>query len=200
VPLSQPPADLDGFPSHVVPPFSSLFRVHRRERSPWWYSRDGSGRFDLTFDGHRGTCYFAEEELGSFVEVFRDTVPIAPMAIQERCMSECSFSSELTLADCTSRLARGFGITAAVHATADYAQSQAWAWALALAGFDGIRYFVSHDPAQDLRGVALFGAIGAVPGRSETRDLDSQILASAERQFGLRVLPIIAEELPRPHE
>lgn len=139
--------------------------------------------------GNHGTCYFAEEELGSFVEIFRDTAPIALTATSERGTSVCTFGGELLLADCTARTARGFGITAELHSGRDYSRPQAWAVALALAGFDGMRYFVSHDPAQNLTGVALFGTVGDVPGHSHLRDIDPEVLAAAERQFGLRVLP-----------
>jgi RES domain len=188
VPLTLPPLDLDGFPTHAIGPSTLLFRIHGRRRSPWWYSQDGSGRFDLVSFGNHGTCYLAEREMGSFVEIFRDAVPIAMPAIEERCTSEFSFPNELVVADCTSRAARGFGITAELHSGRDYSRPQAWALALASEGFDGIRYFVSHDPAQDLVGIALFGSVGDVPSRSEARDIDREVLANAEQQFGLRVL------------
>jgi hypothetical protein len=189
VPLAQPPLDLGGFPIHVIKPSTPLFRIHRRRLNPWWYSRDGSGRFDLVSFGDHGTCYLAEREIGSFVETFRDTVPIAMLAIEERRTSEFFFPNELTVADCTSRAARGFGITAELHSGRDYSRPQAWATALALEGFDGIRYFVSHDPAQDLVGIALFGSAGDVPTESRPRDIDRGVLAAAELEFGLRALP-----------
>ena len=139
--------------------------------------------------GKHGTCYLAEEEIGSFVEVFRDTSPIAPVATIERGTSVCAFPSDLVVADCTSRAARGFGVTAELHSGRDYSRSQAWAVALALAGFDGIRYFVSHDPAQSLVGIALFGTVGDTPGSNRLRDIDPDVLKMAELQFGLQILP-----------
>jgi RES domain len=139
--------------------------------------------------GDSGTCYLAEEELGSFIEVFRDTIPIAPAAVAERGTSVCTFAKDLLLADCTSRTSRAFGITAELHSGRGYSRSQAWAVALALAGFDGMRYFVSHDPAQDLIGAALFGAVGHVPGTARMRGIGPGVLEVARRQFGVRVLP-----------
>jgi len=64
------------------------------------------------------------------------------------------------LADCTISAARKFGITGAIHTQPDYTVPQAWAEAFAAAGFGGIRYRVSHDPAQRELGVVLFGAAG----------------------------------------
>jgi len=188
-PLAWPPLALDGFPRHVVKPSSRLFRIHRRDHGPWWFSRDGSGRFDLVSFGDHGTCYLAEEELGGFVEVFRDTAPIAPAATDERGTSVCTVGNDLVLADCTSRTARGFGITAELHSGRDYGRCQAWAIALALTGFDGIRYFVSHDPAQKLVGVALYGTLGEAPWPSYLREIDPKVLEAARQQFGLQVLP-----------
>lgn len=190
-PLAWPPLDLDGFPGYATKPPTQMFRIHRKVHGPWLFSQDGTGRFDLTSFGDHGTCYLAEEELGGFVEVFRDTTPIAPAAAKERGTSVCTFSGELHLADCTSRLAREFGITGELHSGRDYNRPQAWAVALALAGFDGIRYFVSHDPAQKLVGVALFGTPGDVPADSRMRDIAPGVLTAAERQFGLRVLPTV---------
>lgn len=131
----------------------------------------------------------AEEELGSFVEVFRGTTPIAPDAVDARAASECSFESDLLLADCTSRKAREFGVTGEIHSTPHYDRPQAWALAFALAGFDGIRYYVSHDPAQTLVGIAIFGRILDFQGKSRSHAISDATLEIAERDFGLRVLP-----------
>lgn len=94
------------------------------------------------------------------------------------------------LADCTSRRARAFGVTAALHAGEDYALTQAWARAFADAGFDGVRYLVSHDPRQRLAGVALFGPAGTPRRRTgKAEPIPSAIVRDAERRFGIRVLP-----------
>lgn len=96
----------------------------------------------------------------------------------------------LALADCTARRARAFGVTAALHSSDDYALAQAWAAAFARSGFDGVRYFVSHDPAQRLVGVALFGPEGAPdwPG-GRPHAMGEDLIQRAERLFGIRVLP-----------
>ena len=64
----------------------------------------------------------------------------------------------------------------------------------AAAGFDGLRWWVRHDPAQRLVGIALFGPAGAsapsVPLPSGvTGPLDSRLLEEARGKFGCSVLP-----------
>lgn len=94
------------------------------------------------------------------------------------------------LADCSSGLCRKFGLTGELHSTPEYALTQAWAAALANAGFDGIHYLLRHDPGQRLVGVALFGPAGEpswpfTPGEP----IGADIVSEAERRFGVRVVP-----------
>jgi len=94
------------------------------------------------------------------------------------------------LADATDGRARRFGVTAALHASEDFEVTQAWAAAFAAAGFDGIRYLVSHDPRARLVGVALFGPRGSprwAKGRSGP--IPATVIREAEERFGVRVLP-----------
>lgn len=166
-----------------------LFRIHRRNTHPWWFSSDGSGRFDLRDDPQRGTCYLAEDPLGSFVEVFQEYQDILPGEVAARVLKRTS-PRAFRLADATDGRARRFGVTAALHASEDYERTQAWAAAFAAAGFDGIRYLVSHDPRARLVGVALFGPKGTprwAKGRSGP--IPAAVIKEAEQRFGLRVLP-----------
>ena len=168
-----------------------LYRIHRAERKAWWFSSDGSGRFDLTSSKSLGTCYLAEDPLGSFVEVFRDTRLSAEEDVFARRLSALRLRKRMKLADCTSRKTRAWGLTAAIHSGEDYELTQAWARAFHAAGFDGVRYFVSHDPSQRLVGVALFGRAGA-PSWSTGRSarIGPALIREAERRFGLRVVPV----------
>ncbi len=187
-PLSEPPARLDGFPRRRLPPTAPLYRIHRLDRAPWWFSHDGSGRFDLATP--RGTCYLAEEPLGAFVEVFRAMAVVPSAEVDARRVSTLHAPRPFVLADCTSRRARAFGITAAIHSGEDYTRTQAWAAALAAAGFDGVRYLLSHDPAQRSVGVALFGPAGLAQWPVEaTGPVDSTVILRARREFGIRVVP-----------
>jgi hypothetical protein len=166
-----------------------LFRIHRDGREPWWFSSDGLGRFDLV--APNGTCYLAEDPLGAFVEVFRTTAAIPEVEIAARGLSTLHVPRSLVLADCTARRARAFGITAAVHSTQDYQQTQPWAEAFARAGFAGVRYLLSHDPAQRLAGIALFGPAGSAQwALASTRAINQQVLLSVRRSFSIRVVPV----------
>lgn len=110
--------------------------------------------------------------------------------MEARCLTVIRWRKTLTLADCTARRARAFGITAALHSGDDYALTQDWATAFARGGYDGIRYFVSRDPAQRLVGVALFGPEGATDWpRGRSRAIGGEMVERAERLFGIRVLP-----------
>jgi hypothetical protein len=73
--LSEP-ADLAGFPA-VRPP-DRLHRVCRRTNGTWWFSCDGSGRFDL--DTPEGTCLFATDLYAAVREASR-LGPVTPQWI-----------------------------------------------------------------------------------------------------------------------
>ncbi len=186
--LTPPPARLAGFPSlHLRE--AKLSRIHRADLSPWWFSSDGSGRFDLPAESGRGTCYLAMEPEGCFLEVFRGVSLIPEQEIEVRRLSRLTVEEAL-LADCASSRSREFGLTAEVHSTPDYRITQRWAAAFAAAGFDGVRYLLRHDPSQHLSGIALFGPAGSPPWPApppEEIELDLQL--EVERRFGLRVLP-----------
>jgi hypothetical protein len=171
-----------------LPTSRPLYRIHRRDLGAWWFSHDASGRFDLR--SPRGTCYLAEDPLGSFVEVFRDTRIVAERDVDGRVVSTLHVSEDVALADCTKSRARGFGVTAAIHSSEQYTRTQEWARAFADAGFSGIRYLVSHDPAQLLVGVALFGSAGAhdLPVAA-TRPIESAVVSAARDRFGILVVP-----------
>jgi hypothetical protein len=159
-------------------------------RSPWRFSSDGSGRFDLPPESGFGTCYLAFDPLGCFVEVFRSTALVPAIEIEVRRISQIELPSA-RLADAASRRSRGFGLTAEIHSSADYRFTQSWAAALWQAGFDGIHYLLRHDPSQKLAGVALFARVGSEPGAIvSTEPISAGVLERAERLFGIRSLPL----------
>ena len=187
-PLRAPRANLSGFPSYDLLRREALYRIHRADRGPWWFSSDGSGRFDLA--AGRGTCYLAATPVGAFIEVFRVDTVIPELEVEARVLSTVVAPKRSRLADCTASAARRFGITGAIHTQPDYALPQAWAEALAAAGFDGIRYRLSHDPSQRELGVALFGAAdGADFPVRKTEPVPVVVLDEARRRFGLVVAP-----------
>jgi RES domain len=94
------------------------------------------------------------------------------------------------LADCTVARARGFGITAGIHAMEDYDRTQAWARAFANAGFEGVRYRLSHDPRAHGIGIALFGSAGEEDWLVPTSvPIPRAVIKDAVRRFGLLVVP-----------
>lgn len=187
-PLSVPPASLDGFPAVTVGGKTPFFRIHGLAHDPWWFCGCGHCRFDLAKP--RGACYLALEPLASFVEVFRGFGAIAEADVASRGLATLRLEKPRRVADCTDRRARRFGVTAAIHATPDYTLTQAWARAFDAAGFDGIRYHASHDPAVRLVSVALFSAGGVMPqGPAQTGPIPERLLARAEAEFGIATLP-----------
>jgi len=185
---------LERFPRRTLRGTRVLHRIHRADRWPWWFSSDGSGRFDPIGTG-LGACYLAERPLAAWVEVFRKQMLLVEGDVLPRALLSAELGRDLRLADLTSRRALGFGVTAALGADEHYDDSQAFAARAAQAGFDGIRYLVRHDPAQRLYGIALFGPPGAPdsadPDWPHQRDgpLLEDLVAEAVRRFGYRVLP-----------
>ena len=159
-------------------------------RGPWWFSSGTSQRFDL--DPPMGTCYLAEDPLGAFIEVFQDWMgAIVPAAeIEMRRLSTLSVPTAMVLADCTDQRGLAFGITAEIHSSVDRALTHAWAAAFAQTGFDGIRYLVRHDPAQQLdrrRSLRQHGRSRLAGGLHGLVSTPSLVTELAQR-FGIRVL------------
>lgn len=189
-PLALPPEDLASlheFPVRATLASQPLYRIHRWTHGPWYFSDDGSGRFDLT--PPRGTCYLATEPIGAFIEVFRTTALVASADVAKRHLATLRVIRNAKLADCTVRGARAFGITAAIHSSEDYHATQTWADAFARVGFDGIYYRLSHDPSQRCLRIALFGqgGDGDLPVVSD-EPIDPELI-NAAREFGILVIP-----------
>ncbi len=186
--LSEPPADLAGFPTRRLTPRRTLWRIHRRGRDPWWFCSDLNCRFDLP--APMGTCYLAEDPLGSFVEVFTDVTLIAEDDVRGRRLSAVSVPKPVKLADCTDARSRAFGCTGEIHTSTDYGLTQRWAAALAGSGFHGVRYLVRHDPSQRRAGIGLFGEAGRPSAwpKPITEEIDEELVADAARSYGIHVL------------
>ena len=165
--------------------------MHRVRRSAWWFSSDGSGRFDLPVP--HGTCYLAEEPLAALLEVTRGLTILSEDFLAGRRLLTATLTVEMRVADLTSAAAYGFGVTGELSATADYTGPQAWANALQTAGFHGIRYHVRHDPRGDLAGIAWFGRAGRArrPPVGHSLQLPADLLLAAS-PFGVQ----IAGDLP----
>jgi RES domain len=174
-----------------LPRGSTLFRIHRAGLRPWWFSRSGAGRFDLVASKDLGSCYFAERPEGCILEVFRSfTTTIPRLELDSRRLLRIKLSRDVRLADCTAERCRSWGITAEIHSTPRYEETQAWADAFARAGFDGIRYLLRHDPAQRLAGVVLFGPAGSPEDLPDHPGdpIGEEALEEIRRRFGIQIL------------
>ena len=183
---------LKRFPRRTLRGERTIYRIHQSARAPWWFSA-GNGRFDPVGTG-MGACYLAERALGAWVEVFRKPQLLPEVEVAERSLLAVALKRDVRLADVTSRRALSFGVTASLGANEQYEKSQAFAVQALEAGFDGVRYFARHDPAQKLFGVALFGRAGEPepadplwPANSEP--IPDALVREAQRLFGYRVLP-----------
>jgi RES domain len=162
--------------------------MHHREHGAWWYSSDGSGRFDL--DPPNGACYLAEDSVGALIEHFDGITVIPEWELDGRRISILSAGRRLRLADCTSPAARRFGVDLALSAGGDYGRTQRFAAWFYDGGFDGVRYLLRNDPAATLVGIALFGLAGEHDRPSlSTAPLDEATLAVAADTFGVEVVP-----------
>jgi RES domain-containing protein len=169
-----------------------LYRNHRHDREPWWFGRDGSGRFDLVSRRGAGTCYLAQRPEGTLLEVFKGFGMVTEDVLAGRREVEVEVRDELALANCCAPSAGRFGVNAEIHSTTDYSKTQDWAAAFHRAGLAGVRYFLRSDPSLKLIGYALFAEAGSPPaGRwpsGTTRAVPDSTVEAAER-YGFRVVP-----------
>jgi hypothetical protein len=136
----------------------------------------------------------AAAPLGAWIEVFRKRMLLAEAEVEARSLQAVPLGRALRLADVTSRRALEFGITASIGANEDYTESQRFAAQALTAGYDGVRYFVRHDPAQRIYGIAVFGPAGQVEERdplwpSVSGPIPDALVREAHELFGYRVLP-----------
>ena len=179
------------FPRRTLRGGAELYRIHHSDRGRWWFFSNGTGRFDPVGTGV-GACYLAEQPLGAWVEVFRREMQLSELALLERSLSSIRLGRDKRLADVTSRRALQFGVTASLGAGEDYGDSQEFASQAADSGFAGIRYFLRHDPAQRLYGIALFGDPGgAAPkgARARAATIPDEVSKEASLAFGYRIVP-----------
>lgn len=180
------------FPTYELAAHRDIYRIHRQP--PWWFSSDGSGRFDPVGTG-MGACYLAGAGLGAWVEVFRNPGLLLPQAeVDARRLLTVACADPLVLADLTSRLALRHDVTASLGADEDYARSQAFAVEAVQSGYAGLRYFVRHDNSQKLVGYALFHQAGDHPDwtgfdHATSAAIPQDLIDEARAEFGYRIVP-----------
>jgi len=180
VTLSEP-GDLAGFP--VVRPPAGLHRVCRGVNGTWWFSSDGSGRFDL--EPPEGTCYFAADVYAAIREASR-LGPVTPRWVAEREVRNVSPPNpRARLAGTTRKAAGSFGVTNELVTLVPYDLPRRWATAFRAHAFEGIRHQLRHDQRARPGGISLFGPAGAgAAPDGERRLLDIESVEDA----GVRVI------------
>lgn len=185
-------SQLSDFPSRLLAAGARLFRIVRKGRGPWWFGSAMDGRFDLP-EPH-GTCYLAADPLAALLEIIgpeRTGGLISPEFLSERRLRELQVPEDIKAADVTSRRASQFGITAEIGTIVPYDRTQAWARCFQEADFQGIVYWLRHDPARS-EGIALFGLHGErkswKPGRE--RPLSRELIARLRAECGIEIAPI----------
>ena len=118
--ISAPLSGLDvrDFPSLTLPAGKLIYRIHRDGHSPWWFSRDGSQRFDLPTP--YGTCYVADQPMGAFLETLTRFVVVPVAEVAARRLATLTLTDDLRLADCHAPAAAGYGVTATTSAGYPY--------------------------------------------------------------------------------
>lgn len=161
--IGAPPPDLTGFPKWRLRPNFILTRAHRAGLSPWWFSSDLSGRFDLI--GPLGTCYLATDTATALRERFgHDLVEqgvVTWKAAQNTAVSRLQVPSGRWLANCCHDDAARHGATRELGTCADYGTPQSWAAALRDRQFTGLRYQTRFTTGPRPNAVALFDDAGA---------------------------------------
>ena len=176
------PGDLAGFPT--VPPPPRLVRVCRATQGTWWFSADGSGRFDL--DPPEGTCYLATDAYAAVREATR-LGPVSTGWVRSRELRQLAPPNPQARLAATTRKAAGrYGITTELVTVLPYDLPRRWSAAFRAHGFDGIRHQLRHDQRTRPSGVAFFGPAGAgqLPdGQRAPLSIEAVVAA------GVRVLP-----------
>lgn len=187
--------DVARLPRRRLKAGTTLCRVHRADRDPWFFDRSAHGRFNQTGMPDRGACYWAEKPVGAWIEAFRAMLTLTEDDLAGRALTTITLTSDLVVTDLTVKRGLAAGVTVLITAGADYAAPQALADALQ-GVTDGVRWRLRHDRTQRLVGIALFGQSGRDAAarsrgraRTSTGPIPQSVREEATRLFGYRVLP-----------
>lgn len=176
------PGDLTRFPS--APPPKRLVRVCRASQDTWWFSANGSGRFDLSPPG--GTCYLATDAYAAIREATR-LGPVSTAWVHTRELRAVAPPDPGAPLAATTRQAAGrYGLTTELATIVPYDLPRRWAAAFRAHSFAGIRHQLRHDQRARPSGVALFGPAGTAHlDNGEQTGLTTDGVAAT----GVQVLP-----------
>ncbi len=160
--LRPPPPAIGAFPKWRLTPSRVLLRAHTAGLSPWWFSSDLSGRFDLA--PPHGTCYLATDVDTALRERFGhalvDQGVVTFDAATRTRISRLHPPQGRWLANVCHAGAAHFGVTRELGTCADYRLPQAWAAGFRDSGLSGVRYQTRFTTGPRPNAVALFGAAG----------------------------------------
>jgi len=193
--LGSPPKDVNelaDFPELVLGAGAEIHRIHSAGVGAWFFNADDAWRFDPCSIAGLGACYVAERPVAGLLESFKGVSVVDEQDIAAKMHFTVTLEDEIRLADCCVPAAGNFGVNGEIHTTTNYEVTQAWAAALARAGFVGLRYLCRSDPVMSLIGYAFFDTSGeALTGRwpvGRDTEISEEILEEAEA-YGLRVRP-----------
>jgi hypothetical protein len=161
--LRIPPADLSEFPRWRLRPDVVLRRAHTVGNSPWWFSSDLSGRFDLV--PPNGTCYLATDLDTALRERFgHELIEQGIITFETATRTQVSLLSvpgARWLANACHRDAAKYGMTRELGTCAPYDVPQAWAAAFQESDrHTGIRYQTRFTTGARANAAALFDTAG----------------------------------------
>lgn len=182
-----PPDTLVEFPTYTVARTRVLWRVTRRAHGPWWFSSDGSGRFDLP--PPHGTCYLAFDPVAALRETIGPGGLVTPEFLAARCLRRLRPPSTWRVADGLHRGAAAHGATLELSTLVPYDCPRQWALVLWEAGHHGVRYALRHLP-DGPPGLAVFGKQGERTGwrRGIAHPIDEAMVRRLAA-VGVRVAP-----------
>lgn len=186
----QDAGELANFPELVLGAGAEIHRIHAADLGAWYFNAEDTWRFNPCSIAGLGACYLAERPVAGLLESFKGVSVVDDQDIAAKAHFTVTLETEIRLADCCVPAAGDFGVNGEIHTTTDYAMTQAWAAALAQAGFAGVRYLCRSDPEMSLIGYAFFDEAGeASRGRwpaGHDTSISEDILEEAEA-YGLRV-------------
>ncbi|WP_082956297.1 hypothetical protein [Mycobacterium sp. E787] len=161
--LGLPPPALAAFPRTRLKDDVPLYRAHAVNKSPWWFSSDLSGRFDLP--SPNGTCHLATDLATSLRERFgHDLVRQGLVTFKAAAgtqVSKLRIPAPRWLANTCARNAVDFGMTREIGTCPNYDIPQAWAAAFWGTGrHAGVRYQTRFTTGPTPNAVALFDDAG----------------------------------------
>lgn len=160
--IGAPPADLSGFPRWRLRPSIGLRRAHGVRRSPWWFSHDLSGRFDLCPPD--GTCYLATDVATALRERFgHELVQQGVMPFETAAATAVSTLQVPTarwVANVCHDDAADYGLTRELGTCPSYETPQAWAAAFRAGMFSGMRYQTRFTTGPRPNAIAIFDSAG----------------------------------------